>query len=149
MSDQVTPEVNTATDLARLRDEGRTLNARELKELTTRIKALEEMAQLEDRLRTLERKHHRSADTKDQLEHQLDPHKPECSATERSINPEHSVHPKCSANPECSVYPKHSANPERSANLSGSLGQHTIIQHSIESDDSESSSSDTIQHRHK
>ena len=143
ISDQVTPEVNTAADLARLRDEGRTLNVRELKELTTRIKALEEMAQLEDHLRTLERKRHRSADTEDQLEHQLDSHEPKRSATERSVNPERS------ANPERSVHPECSANPERSANLSGSLGQHAIIRHSIESDDSESSSSDTIQHRHK
>ena len=44
ISDQVTLEVNTAADLARLQDEGRTLNTWELKELTTRIKALEEMA---------------------------------------------------------------------------------------------------------
>ena len=69
MSDQVTLEVNTAADLARLRDEGRTLNTQELKELTTRIKALEEIAQLEDRLRNLEnRKRPRPANTKDQLE---------------------------------------------------------------------------------
>ena len=66
MSDQVTPEVNTAADLARLRGEGRTLNTWERKELTTRIKALEEIAQLEDRLRNLEnRKRPRPANTKD------------------------------------------------------------------------------------
>ena len=41
-------EVNTAADLARLRDEGRPLSSRELKELTTRVKALEDMAELED-----------------------------------------------------------------------------------------------------
>ena len=68
MSDQITPEasttINTAADLARLRDEGRTLTTQELKELTTRIKALEDMAKLEDRLRALEnRKQPRSADT--------------------------------------------------------------------------------------
>ena len=54
MSDQVTPEVNTAADLAKLRDEGRPLNSQALKELTARVKALEEMAKLEDRLRDLE-----------------------------------------------------------------------------------------------
>jgi hypothetical protein len=47
-------EVNTAADLARLRAEGKTMTASELKELTTRIKALEEIAKLEDRLRHLE-----------------------------------------------------------------------------------------------
>ena len=54
MSDQVTLEVNTAADLARLRDEGRTLSSQELKELTVKIKALEDMARLEDRLKALE-----------------------------------------------------------------------------------------------
>ena len=68
MSDQVTPEasttVNTAADLARLRDEGRTLTTQELKELTTKIKALEDMTKLEDRLRALEnQKQPRSANT--------------------------------------------------------------------------------------
>ena len=47
-------EVNIAADLARLRAKGKTITASELKELTTRIKALEEMAKLEDRLRHLE-----------------------------------------------------------------------------------------------
>ena len=54
MSDQVTLEVNTAADLARLRDEGRTLSLHQLKELSARVKALEEMARLEDRLKALE-----------------------------------------------------------------------------------------------
>ena len=58
MSDQVTPEasttVNTAANLARLRDEGRLLSSQELKELNTRVKALEEMAKLEDWLKALE-----------------------------------------------------------------------------------------------
>ena len=52
MSDRVTPEANTAVStaaaLARLRDEGRTLSTQELKELTAKIKALEDMAKLED-----------------------------------------------------------------------------------------------------
>ena len=54
MSESVTPGVNTAANLAKLHDEGRTLSSQELKELNTRVKALEEMARLEDRLRTLE-----------------------------------------------------------------------------------------------
>jgi single-stranded DNA-specific DHH superfamily exonuclease len=75
MSSQVTPEVNTAADLARLRDEGRPLSSQELKELNTRVKALEEMARLEDRLRALEnRKRSRTATTprSTAIEHQLE-----------------------------------------------------------------------------
>ena len=41
-------EVNTAADLARLRNEGKTLTPQELKELSARIKALEEIAKIED-----------------------------------------------------------------------------------------------------
>ena len=52
MSDQATPEantaVNTAADLAKLRDEGQILSPQQLKELTTRVKALEEIAKIED-----------------------------------------------------------------------------------------------------
>jgi len=87
MSSQVTPEVNTAADLARLRDEGRPLSSQELKELNTRVKALEEMARLEDRLRALENRKRsrlaatpRLAATKHQLERQLDPQEPERSS---------------------------------------------------------------------
>jgi hypothetical protein len=47
-------EINTATDLARLRAEGTMLTTTELKELNARIKTLEDMAKLEDRLRLLE-----------------------------------------------------------------------------------------------
>ena len=47
-------KVNIAADLARLRPKGKALTASELKELNARIKALEEMAKLEDRLRLLE-----------------------------------------------------------------------------------------------
>jgi hypothetical protein len=47
-------QVNTAADLAKLRAKGKALTASELKELNVRIKALEEMAKLEDRLRLLE-----------------------------------------------------------------------------------------------
>ena len=68
MSDQVATEINTAADLARLRDKGRPLSSQELKELGTRLKALEEMARIEDRFRALERRKRsrsaaRSADT--------------------------------------------------------------------------------------
>jgi len=48
------PEIRTADDLRRLIDEGKTLTTQELKELNTRIKAFEEMARMEDRLKLLE-----------------------------------------------------------------------------------------------
>ena len=71
MSDQATPEVNTTTDLAKLRAEGRLLTPQELKELNTRVKALEDMAKLEDRLKALEnRKRPWPHDTEDQPEDQ-------------------------------------------------------------------------------
>jgi hypothetical protein len=86
ISSQVTLEVNTAADLARLRDEGRPLSSQELKELNTRVKALKEMARLKDRLRALENRKRfrlattpriattpRSAAIEHQLERQLDP----------------------------------------------------------------------------
>ena len=54
-------EVNTATNLARLWNEGKILTPQELKELSTRIKALEDMVKMEDWLKALEnRKHPRS-----------------------------------------------------------------------------------------
>ena len=68
MLDQVTPtaSISTAADLAKLQDEGRALNPQELKELNTRVQALEEMAKLEDRLKALEkRKRPRSRDPDD------------------------------------------------------------------------------------
>ena len=81
MLDQVTPtaSISTAADLAKLRDEGRALNPQELKELNTRVQALEEMAKLEDRLKALEkRKRPRSRDPDDRdqqanLQHKLLP----------------------------------------------------------------------------
>jgi hypothetical protein len=61
-------EVNTAADLAKLRNDGKLLTPQELKELNTRVKALEEMARLEDRLRALEnRKRSRSERTESAL----------------------------------------------------------------------------------
>src|SRR5436190_5395303 len=60
-------EINTAADLARLQNEGKILTPQELKELSARIKALEEMAKMEDRLRTLKsRKHPRSQESSEQ-----------------------------------------------------------------------------------
>jgi hypothetical protein len=53
-------EINTATDLARLRAKGTMLTATELKELNARIKTLEKIAKLEDRLRLLENQKHTS-----------------------------------------------------------------------------------------
>ena len=47
-------EVNTAADLAKLQNAGKPLSSQELKELNARIKAFEEMARMEDRLRALE-----------------------------------------------------------------------------------------------
>jgi hypothetical protein len=46
--------VNTAADLAKLRNAGKPLSSQELKDLNVRIKAFEEMAKMEDRLRALE-----------------------------------------------------------------------------------------------
>jgi hypothetical protein len=47
-------EVNTAADLAKLQNNGKPLTSQELKELNAQIKAFEEMAQMEDRLKALE-----------------------------------------------------------------------------------------------
>jgi hypothetical protein len=48
------PGITTADDLAKLRAEGKPLTLQELKDLNTKVKAYEEMARIEDRLRTLE-----------------------------------------------------------------------------------------------
>ena len=47
-------KIRTADDLRRLIDKGKTLTTQELKELNIRIKAFEEMARMEDRLKLLE-----------------------------------------------------------------------------------------------
>jgi hypothetical protein len=58
--------VNTAADLAKLRNAGKPLSSQELKDLNVRIKAFEEMAKMEDRLRALEtRKRPRSQESSD------------------------------------------------------------------------------------
>jgi len=65
-SDNSSREVNTAADLAKLRNAGKPLSSQELKELNARIKAFEEMARMEDRLRALEsRKRPRSQESSD------------------------------------------------------------------------------------
>ena len=46
--------IATAAELAQLRNEGKALSPKELKELEARVEAFEEMARIEDRLRTLE-----------------------------------------------------------------------------------------------
>ena len=75
MPDQVASEVNASADLARLRGEGQLLSSQELEELNARVKALEEMACLEDWLKALEnRKRTRSVATEDQPDYQLDPY---------------------------------------------------------------------------
>ena len=58
--------VNTAADLAKLQNAGKPLSSQELKELNNRIKAFEEMARMEDRLKALEsRKRPRSQESSD------------------------------------------------------------------------------------
>jgi hypothetical protein len=58
--------VNTAANLAKLRNDGKPLSSQELKELNARIKAFEEMAKMEDRLKALEnRKRPRSQESSD------------------------------------------------------------------------------------
>src|SRR6202035_5227819 len=65
-SDNSSREVNTAADLDKLRNAGKPLSSQELKELNARIKAFEEMARMEDRLRALEsRKRPRSQESSD------------------------------------------------------------------------------------
>ena len=119
MSDQVPLKVNTAADLARLQNEGRPLSSQELKELNTRVKALEEMARLEDRLKALENRK-----------------RPRSTGTEDQLDRQLSRQLDYSE-------------PKRSANPSNASRHHSIIRPSIELDDSESSSSDTIPHQHK
>ena len=72
MADQVTPEVTTAADLAKLNKEGKYLNPQELKELGARIKAQEKMARFEDRLKALEnRKRSRQSETENDAPERL------------------------------------------------------------------------------
>ena len=45
---EISPEINTAADLAKLWTEGRPLTNQKLKELSARVKTFEEMAWIED-----------------------------------------------------------------------------------------------------
>ena len=47
-------DLPTSMDLAQLRHTGKTLSPQELKKLAARVRTLEEMARLEDRLKALE-----------------------------------------------------------------------------------------------
>ncbi len=47
-------KITTAADITRLRNEGKILTPQEIRELNTWIKALEDIAKLEDQLRSLE-----------------------------------------------------------------------------------------------
>jgi len=54
MSDQGTPEINSAANLAKLQKEGQVLSSQELKELNARVKNLQEMARIEGCFQALE-----------------------------------------------------------------------------------------------
>jgi hypothetical protein len=111
--------VNTAADLARLRNNGKPLTSQELKELNTRIKAFEEMARMEDRLKALEsRKRPRS----------------ELSS---------SVLPP--GEPIARLPPSNRGSRDPSSHYN----HPTTIRPSIEQDDSDSSSSNTVEHPRK
>ncbi|KAH9208313.1 hypothetical protein DL95DRAFT_480587, partial [Leptodontidium sp. 2 PMI_412] len=89
MSDQATPEVNTAADLAKLRAQGRLLTPQELKDLSTKIKTLEDIARLEDRLKAIEnRKRLWSHNTERRQGRTMDP-----SSSIGSIERRTSIHP--------------------------------------------------------
>jgi hypothetical protein len=118
-------EVNTAADLAKLRNDGKPLTSQELKELNTRIKAFEEMAQMEDRLKALEnRKRPRSQESSD-----------------LTLPPEDSTAPAGLS--ETPTRPAEAPLPSR-----GSSSHHQTHTHSSD-DSSSSSSSTTTYHRYK
>jgi hypothetical protein len=127
-SDNSGREVNTAADLAKLRNAGKPLSSQELKELNTRIKAFEEMAKMEDRLRALEsRKRPRSQESSDLT---LPPENPTAPTrlTEAPL-------------------PSGGSSSHRQTH-GGSSSHHRT--HTRSSDDSDSSSSTTVtHHRHK
>ena len=113
-------EVNTAADLAKLRSDGKPLTSQELKELNARIKAFEEMARLEDRLRALEnRKRPRSQES-----------------SKLTLPPEDPTAP---------------TRPAEAPLPSGGSSSHrqTHVRSSTELDDSDTSSTTTVTHRHK
>ena len=121
--------VNTAADLAKLRNAGKPLSSQELKELNNRIKAFEEMARMEDRLKALEsRKRPRSQESSDLT---LPPEDP--TATTRISK---------------APLPSGGSSSHRHTHT-GSSSRHQTHTHSP-TDDSDSSSSTTVtHHRHK
>jgi hypothetical protein len=111
--------VNTAADLAKLRNAGKPLSSQELKELNNRIKAFEEMARMEDRLRALEsRKRPRSQESSDLTLPPEAPLPPEGSSSQRQTH-------------------------------GGSSSHHRTHTHSSTNDSDSSSSTTVTHHRHK
>ena len=51
-----TSEINSAANMAQLRKKGRILNSQELKKLNAKVKALKEIAKIEDYFKTLEKR---------------------------------------------------------------------------------------------
>ena len=118
--------VNTAADLAKLRNAGKPLSSQELKDLNARIKAFEEMARLEDRLRALEsRKRPRSQES-----------------SELTLPPEDPIAPPRPA--EASARPTEALLTSRGSSSHRPTQTHS----SLDLDDSDSSSSDTVTHSH-
>jgi hypothetical protein len=125
-SDNSSRKVNTAADLAKLRNAGKPLSSQELKELNARIKAFEEMARMEDRLRALEsRKRPRSQESSDlTLLPEVPTRVSEAPLPSGGSSRHHQTH-------------------------TGSSSRHQTNTHSS-TDDSDSSSSTTVtHHRHK
>ena len=111
--------VNTAADLAKLRNAGKPLSSQELKELNNRIKAFEEMARMEDRLKALEsRKRPRSQESSDLTLPPEAPLPPEGSSSQRQTH-------------------------------GGSSSHHRTHTHSSTNDSDSSSSTTVTHHRHK
>jgi len=109
--------INTAADLARLRNNGKLLTPQELKELNARVKALEEMARIEDRLRALESRK-----------------RPRSEISEDAPPPEGPVEPVARLQPSTRGSRSPSSHQDRLA----------TIRPSIELDDSDSGSSNTV-----
>jgi hypothetical protein len=83
-----TMDAPTAADLARLRADGKPLTGQERKELNARIKALEDMAQMEDRLRALEnRKRSHDAATESPARAPSSPREPSTSNQQEHYSP--------------------------------------------------------------
>ena len=131
--------VNTAADLAKLRNAGKPLSSQELKELNARIKAFEEMARMEDRLRALEsRKRPRSQESSNLTL------PPENAAATTRIS--EALLPLGGSS---SHHQTHTGSSSRRQTHRGSSSHHWTHTHS-KTDDSNSSSSTTVtHHRHK